>query len=151
MVDSDHTYLNKKEIGFTAYQYPPRIYNVPKGLLKEGKNEILIKMENLAGPGGFTQDKDYALYLGVKHPFYDGAGKIALAGDSWYAQKGSELSQWNIDFNLHSNTTWHYQPTGLYKPSWLLWRLYCQRSCSGTRENLPLIARDYAQMLRALI
>ena len=151
MVDSDLTYLNKKEIGFTAYQYPPRIYNVPKGLLKEGKNEILIKMENLAGPGGFTQDKDYTLYLGVKHPFYDGAGKIALAGDSWYAQKGSELSQWNIDFNLHSSTTWHYQPTGLYNALLAPLAGYTVKGAVWYQGESSIDRRDYAQMLRALI
>ncbi|WP_277406871.1 hypothetical protein [Lacrimispora xylanisolvens] len=36
MVDSDRTYVNGVLVGETGYQYPPRKYNVPEGVLKAG-------------------------------------------------------------------------------------------------------------------
>lgn len=41
IVDSDFTYVNGKLIGSTSYRYPPRKYNIPSGLLKEGKIQLL--------------------------------------------------------------------------------------------------------------
>lgn len=37
LVDSDEMFLNGVKIGETGYQYPPRRYPVPEGLLREGK------------------------------------------------------------------------------------------------------------------
>ena len=38
LYDQDVTYLNGQQIGSTGYQYPPRRYDIPEGLLKEGDN-----------------------------------------------------------------------------------------------------------------
>jgi len=64
IVDADRVYVNGKEVGHTAYQYPQRRYQVPNGTLKEGKNLIVIRVENSAGKGGFVPDKPYYLDLG---------------------------------------------------------------------------------------
>jgi sialate O-acetylesterase len=114
MVDADRTYVNGTQVGSTGYQYPPRIYSIPKGLLKEGSNELLVRLENFWGPGGFTSEKDYSLYIGVAHPFYDNADTVSLAGDGWLALTGSKLPAEYKHVPYPSATTWHYQPSGLY-------------------------------------
>jgi sialate O-acetylesterase len=64
IVDADVLYINGKEVGRTAYQYPQRRYNVPSNLLKAGKNIFIIKVNNTAGKGGFVPDKPYCLFAG---------------------------------------------------------------------------------------
>lgn len=61
IVDADQTYLNGKLIGSTSYQYPPRRYEVPPGLLLAGKNILVIRVINTGGKGGFVADKPYHL------------------------------------------------------------------------------------------
>lgn len=64
IVDADRIYINGKEIGHTTYQYPQRRYWVPSGLLKAGKNLVVIRVENTVGKGGFVPDKPYYLQIG---------------------------------------------------------------------------------------
>ena len=61
IVDADSTFVNGKFVGNITYQYPPRRYNVPSGLLKPGKNMIIVKLANTGGKGGFVPDKNYSL------------------------------------------------------------------------------------------
>jgi sialate O-acetylesterase len=35
--DADITYINGIKVGNVTYEYPPRWYDIPKGVLKEGK------------------------------------------------------------------------------------------------------------------
>lgn len=53
IVDADTVYLNGKEIGNTDYRYPPRKYTA-RGLLKPGKNRIVIRVTCNSGDGGIT-------------------------------------------------------------------------------------------------
>ncbi|PWK27546.1 sialate O-acetylesterase [Arcicella aurantiaca] len=59
IVDADEMYVNGKKIGNITYQYPPRRYEIPADLLKEGKNTFVIRVTNTAGKGGFVPDKPY--------------------------------------------------------------------------------------------
>jgi sialate O-acetylesterase len=59
IVDADEMYVNGKKIGNVTYQYPPRRYEVPAGLLKAGPNIFVIRVTNSAGKGGFVPDKPY--------------------------------------------------------------------------------------------
>jgi sialate O-acetylesterase len=61
LVDADSTFVNGKFVGNITYQYPPRRYILPSGLLKPGKNLIVIKLTNTGGKGGFVPDKNYTL------------------------------------------------------------------------------------------
>ena len=65
IVDADVMYVNGQEIGNITYQYPPRRYTVPAGLLKAGKNLLATKVTNYGGKGGFVPDKNYSLTDGV--------------------------------------------------------------------------------------
>ena len=64
LYDQDVTYLNGKQIGSTGYQYPPRRYDVPEGLLKEGDNVIAIRFINKNGAVHFIPQKPYMLCFG---------------------------------------------------------------------------------------
>jgi sialate O-acetylesterase len=52
--DFDITYFNGTEVGKTGWQPGRRIYSIPAELVKEGKNQISIRLENTSGFGGFT-------------------------------------------------------------------------------------------------
>jgi len=62
MVDSDKTYLNGKLVGETGYQYPPRKYSVPMGLLHTGENEICIRLVCNDGHGRLTPGKEFKIF-----------------------------------------------------------------------------------------
>nr|WKN35743.1 sialate O-acetylesterase [Tunicatimonas sp. TK19036] len=61
IVDADFAYVNGVLVGNTTYQYPQRRYTVPAGVLKPGKNEIVVRVINQGGKGGFVPDKPYEL------------------------------------------------------------------------------------------
>jgi sialate O-acetylesterase len=61
IVDADFIYINGEFVGTTSYRYPPRKYDVPAGLLKEGRNTIAIRVISNRGKGGFITDKPYQL------------------------------------------------------------------------------------------
>jgi sialate O-acetylesterase len=61
--DHDITYFNGTEIARGTWQPGRRIYTIPKDLVKEGKNLISIRLENLAGLGGFTSRDATQLWL----------------------------------------------------------------------------------------
>lgn len=61
IVDADYVYINGSFVGTTAYQYPPRKYDVPTGLLKEGRNTIVVRVISNRGKGGFITEKPYQL------------------------------------------------------------------------------------------
>ena len=64
MFDQDVTYLNGKEIGHTYYQYPPRRYDIPEGLLHEGDNVIAVRFINKYGAVHFIPEKPYLIAFG---------------------------------------------------------------------------------------
>lgn len=65
IVDSDELYINGKQVGNTAYQYPQRRYSVPADLLKAGKNIFVVRVTNNNGKGGFVPDKPYCIFSGT--------------------------------------------------------------------------------------
>ncbi|RPD48336.1 sialate O-acetylesterase [Hymenobacter sediminis] len=64
LVDADSTYINGQLVGTTGYQYPPRKYEVKPGVLKPGKNVVVVRLISNGGRGGFTPDKNYQLRAG---------------------------------------------------------------------------------------
>lgn len=61
IVDADMVYVNGEKVGQTAYQYPQRRYALNAGILKPGKNLLVVRVQNNAGKGGFVPDKPYHL------------------------------------------------------------------------------------------
>lgn len=64
LYDQDYTYVNGREVGRTYYQYPPRRYEIPEGLLKEGDNVITIRFVNKSGTPHFIKQKPYEIIFG---------------------------------------------------------------------------------------
>jgi len=64
IIDADTVYINGVQVGSTGYQYPPRRYQVPAGVLKAGKNNITVRLISNSGVGGFVMDKPYWLKVG---------------------------------------------------------------------------------------
>lgn len=99
IVDSDETYVNGKLVGVTPYQYPPRKYKIPKGLLKAGENLITLRVVCDAGNGRFTPGKIYSLF--------GKGGNIDLKG-SWKYKIGTGYVK-KPEINFIS-----WKPAGLY-------------------------------------
>ena len=99
IVDSDSAYINGQFVGTTSYQYPPRVYTIPLGLLHEGKNSVTVRVINSIGKGGFVEDKPYRIVVGDE--FIDLTGK-------WNYKVGAEMAV------LRPQTFFQYKPMGLY-------------------------------------
>lgn len=82
IIDSDSTFINGKFVGTISYQYPPRIYKLPVGTLKAGKNKLMVRVMLPNGKGGFVEEKPYELRLGSQ--------KIDLTGQ-WKYHIGANL------------------------------------------------------------
>lgn len=99
IVDADSVFVNGTFVGNTTYQYPPRRYEIPAGVLKPGKNTITIRVINEGGRGGFLLDKEYKLIFGEE--------EIDLTG-AWKFHLGVEMPR------LQGQTFIRWKPLGLY-------------------------------------
>jgi sialate O-acetylesterase len=99
VVDRDSVYVNGVFAGTTGYRYPPRKYDIGPGLLREGKNIIVIRVINSSGKGGFVKDKPYQLVAGED--------TIDLKGN-WQYKLGAVMDP------LPPSTFFEYKPTGLF-------------------------------------
>jgi sialate O-acetylesterase len=99
IVDGDETYFNGKKVGAITYEWPPRKYDVPADLLKEGKNIIVVRVTNQRARGGFIPDKPYQLV---------GAGQTIDLKGQWQYQLGTTIEP------APSQTFTRWQPVGLY-------------------------------------
>lgn len=106
IVDADNVYVNGVLSGSISYQYPPRRYNLPAGLLKPGKNIIVIRVTNYSGKGGFVPDKPYYLVAG--------RDSIDLRGD-WLYKVGQVFRPVTPRSGTDSPAiSEQNEPTGLY-------------------------------------
>jgi sialate O-acetylesterase len=99
IVDADSVFLNGVFVGTTSYQYPPRRYSVPQGILREGNNHLVVRVISEIGRGGFVPDKSYKLVLDTQ--------EIDLAG-SWLCRLGAPMER------LTGQTFIRWKPVGLY-------------------------------------
>jgi sialate O-acetylesterase len=99
IVDADSTFINGIFVGTTSYQYPPRRYTIPGGLLKAGENTLVVRIINSAGKGGFTNNKKYAIE-------YEDTS-ISLQGE-WKYKLGARMEP------LPGRTVIQQEPSGLY-------------------------------------
>ena len=129
------------QVGTTGYQYPPRRYQVPEGLLREGDNVITIRFVNKNGMPYFVKEKPYRLVFATDD--------IQPLGQRWKIQTGLEMPR-----SIGSGINLQYQPTtlfnGMISPlapfavAGVLW--YQGESNADTPQ-----AREYASLLRLLM
>jgi sialate O-acetylesterase len=99
IIDSDSAFVNGTFVGTISYQYPPRIYKIPEGILKPGKNKLMVRVISQNGKGGFVEEKPYEIRTGSQ--------VIDLTGD-WKYHTGAIMKP---DFETGSL---QFRPGGLY-------------------------------------
>ena len=99
IVDADSTFVNGEFVGNTTYQYPPRWYEIPENTLREGTNNITVRVVNERGRGGFIPDKPYEITTETD--------TIDLKGE-WKYRIGVEMEP------LEGQTFIRWKPLGLY-------------------------------------
>lgn len=63
MKDADVTFVNRKRVGNTTYEFPPRKYSFDSSILHEGENEVVVQLVAEKGMPNFTKGKLYQLEL----------------------------------------------------------------------------------------
>lgn len=61
LVDGDEVYVNGTLVGSTSYFGPPRKYDIPAGVLHEGRNVVAVRLTANAPDAGFVPDKPYRI------------------------------------------------------------------------------------------
>lgn len=101
IVDADEVYINGQKVGSTSYMYPQRRYEIPQGILKPGKNMVVVRVTNNYGKGGFVPDKPYYIATATD--------TIGLTGYWQY-----KVGRVNVRGNNGTAIALHNQPTALY-------------------------------------
>ncbi len=83
--DMDYTFVNGKQVGVTYYQYPPRRYSIPAGLLHEGDNVIAVRIICKSGMANFYRNKPHEIV-------YEDGTKQQIS-TKWLTHKGSLLME----------------------------------------------------------
>lgn len=99
IVDADSVYVNGHFVGNTTYQYPPRIYRIPAGVLKEGQNNVTVRVISNGGQPSFVPEKPYKIIC-------EGS-EVSLEG-TWKYRQGAPMP------NAPSMMFFYYKPVCLY-------------------------------------
>ena len=148
LYDQDVTYLNGQRIGSTGYQYPPRRYDIPEGLLQEGDNVIAIRFINKNGAVHFIPEKPYMLCFGDDRFSQNPLPKDVIPlSDQWKFHIGAEMPPCpGGDVSLQNQPTTLYNavlyPLAPYAISGVVW----YQGESNTGNPAP-----YADYLKKLI
>lgn len=110
MKDADSVFVNGVFVGNTTYEYPPRIYTIPEGVLRQGENEIVVHLMSQSGNANFTRGKLYQVEIGEKViTLADDSRKDAEEdADAWTYAVGAVMPR------KPSSTYFVDCPTGLY-------------------------------------
>ena len=84
LVHNDAVFVNGVYVGSTGYEYPPRRYQIPAGILRKGKNTIAVRLNAPAGNGEFIKDKPYKII--------GDAAEIDLTGN-WKFKVGLDMNE----------------------------------------------------------
>lgn len=99
LVDADSVFVNGHFVGYTSYQYPPRIYRIPAGTLHEGENEVMVRLMAQNGGPRFVKDKLYQIEVD---------GEVFPLGEEWQYATGCTMPR------KPGSTYFVDTPTGLY-------------------------------------
>ena len=147
LFDADITYVNGQQVGRTYYQYPPRRYDIPEGLLREGDNVITIRFINKYGTVHFIPEKPYMLCFGADRQSQNPMPKDVIALSSkWLQHAGADMPSCpSGDVSLQNLPTTLYNavlyPLAPYALNGIVW--YQGESNTGN----PAPYGDYLQKL----
>ena len=148
LFDQDVTYLNGKEIGHTYYQYPPRRYDIPEGMLQEGDNVITVRFINKYGMVHFIPEKPYMLAFGDDRMSLNPLPTDVIPlSENWQMHLGTEMPSCpSGDISLQNLPTTLYNavlhPLAPYALSGVVW----YQGESNTGHPAP-----YADYLKKMI
>ena len=139
LTDADITYVNGRQVGRTYYQYPPRRYQLPEGLLREGDNVITVRFINQYGRPAFWRDKPYQLVYS--------RDDVQPLAEEWLVSDGVQMpAQPSAPAGVQNMTSvlWNGMLAGLapYALSGVVW--YQGESNTGR-------AREYQALLSCLM
>lgn len=100
IIDADSVFINERYVGNTTYQYPARRYELPAGILHEGTNTIVIRVQSNGGLAGFVPEKRYELTTATD--------TISLTG-KWKYRSGHLTNR-----PAPPTTFFRWKPGGLY-------------------------------------
>ena len=80
---ADSAFVNGTFVGTVGYQYPPRIYKVPAGVLREGDNVVTVRCISGGGRPQFVLEKPYKL-------IYADGSETSLEG-LWKHRVGAQM------------------------------------------------------------
>lgn len=150
IVDADSVYVNGTFVGTTGYQYPPRIYRIPAGVLKEGRNNVTVRIISNGGQPSFVREKPYKIICtqgGGKETATDGkeAQEISLEG-RWKYRQGAPMP------NAPGMMFFCYKPVCLYNAMIAPLRNYAVRGVVWYQGESNVGRRnEYAALLTAMI
>lgn len=137
IVDADSVYVNGTFIGTTSYQYPPRIYNIPAGVLREGKNNVTVRVISQNGNPHFVAEKPYKIIAGNE--------SVSLEGE-WRYHLGAPMPQGpGMEFYCYKPTVLFnamISPVITYPVAGAVWY---QGESNVSRRN------EYAPLLKTMI
>lgn len=141
LYDCDYTYINGTLVGSTGYQYPPRRYQIPEGLLREGDNVITVRFVNKSGMPHFIEEKPYKIVYGK--------GDEQSLGQQWKVCRGAEMPRsigMGVSLQNQPSTLFNgmIHPLAPFAVAGVVW--YQGESNTGMRQ-----AEEYAPMLRLLM
>lgn len=136
LVDADSTYLNGVLVGTTGYQYPPRKYRIPEGLLRAGKNQITLRLIG-GSNASFVKDKPYKIV-------YDNGEEQPLS-PRWKFRHGAYMPQQRVQaISLQNIATASYNsmiwPLRNFPVAGVLW--YQGESNTGRAEEYEGLLGD---------
>ena len=153
VIDADSVYINGRQVGFTSYQYPPRVYPIPEGLLKEGENVITVRLISQNGTPMFMPEKPYKIIFGDRpYPYHDGrqADEIPLLGN-WKYRQGAQMPKGpDMMFFCYLPSVLYNSmiaPVIKYPVEGVLW--YQGESNVGRRKQYPALMKAWIDSWRA--
>ncbi|MBQ8520789.1 MAG: sialate O-acetylesterase [Bacteroides sp.] len=137
IVDADSVYVNGTFVGTTGYQYPPRIYPIPAGILKAGENNVTVRVISNGGQPHFVPEKPYKIICENE--------EVSLEGD-WKYRQGAPMP------NAPGMMFFCYKPICLYNAMIAPLANYALKGAIWYQGESNVDKRDeYANLLGILI
>ena len=147
LVHNDQVYVNGVYVGSTGYEYPPRRYQIPAGVLREGKNTIAVRLNAPAGNGEFVKDKPYKLIGDAAEIDLTGTWKYKVGTDMAEAMQYADRlkNRQRVGSGLYNGMIW---PLRNYKVKAAIW--YQGESNSGRPHEYGTLMASLVENWREL-
>ena len=138
--DRDITYLNGQRIGAADVYNAMRVYALPSGLLKPGKNVVAVRITDNGGGGGFSGPAENMRII-------SNSGDISLAGDWKYhieavADKAGGINPNQYPTLLFNSMINPLIPFGIKGALWYQGEANAGRAVQY-RQSFPLMISDW--------